>query len=81
MKSPKYFGRSIALPSKIEIKHDLVMMSLADRLRSELHLKGVTSQDFSYALQALTDNGEISRDMANNIINKFRFHDTETLKP
>lgn len=78
MKTFKHFGRSLALPSKIEIKHDLIMMRLTDKLRSELCLNGLTLQEFSLALKDLTTAGEVSAAVANKIIHDCKFHDMKT---
>lgn len=78
MKASKNFGRSLALPSKIEIKHDLMMIRLTDKLRSELRLNGLTSQEFSLAVKELVTTGEISADAANKIISNFKYHDMRT---
>jgi hypothetical protein len=78
MKASKNFGKSLALPSKIEIKHDLMMMRLTDKLRSELRLNGLTSQEFSLAVKELVTAGEISADAANKIIRNIKSYDMRT---
>jgi hypothetical protein len=79
MKTSKHFGRSLALPSKIEIKHDLMMMRLADNLRSELRLNRLTLQEFLNTLKELANTGEISADMASKIIHDCKSHNMKTL--
>jgi len=71
MKS-KHFGRTLSMPSKIEIKRELMMMCLADELCSGLQSNGVTSDGLASILKELIDQHDISSERAKIISDMHR---------
>jgi len=60
------------MPSKVEIKHELMMMCLADKLSSDLQSNGVTSDGLESILKEFTEQHDISPEIAKNILDMYR---------
>jgi hypothetical protein len=71
MLSQKRFGRKIPVPSTMEIKRDLVLMSKIDALIDTLEKEGGSSEDLSAIVARLVDEHQISSDRARMLIDRY----------
>lgn len=71
MQFQKRFGRKIPVPSTMEIKRDLVVMSKIDTLIESLEEEGRSSEDLAAILAKLVDEHHISSVRAQLLINRY----------
>jgi len=72
VKSSRHFGRRISMPSKIQIKRELMTMCMAEKLCSDLHSEGVTSHELSSIMKELIEQDDISPERANYVSDMHR---------
>ena len=65
------FGRKLPMPSSVQIKHDLRMMSAADTLVEAVSTKNYTPQDMSQLIDSLAEKYGISSDRVQKLSNRF----------
>ncbi|WP_336489310.1 hypothetical protein [Methylobacterium nigriterrae] len=65
------FGRKLPIPSLVQIKHDLRMMSATDALVEAMSTKKYTPEDMSLLLDSLKEKYGISPDRAQKLSNRF----------
>ncbi|MHB2204908.1 hypothetical protein [Methylobacterium sp. CM6257] len=66
----KRFGRKVPLPSKMEIKRDLILMGKADMLVEDFNKGGGSKEDINDLIMRLVDEHHISSDRAQMLINR-----------
>jgi DNA-binding transcriptional regulator YbjK len=71
MQFQKRFGRKIPVPSTMEIKRDLVVMTKVDALIDTLEKEGRSSEDLAAILAKLVDEHHISSDRAQMLISRY----------
>jgi hypothetical protein len=67
----KRFGRKIALPSTVEIKRELVLMSKTDAIVDKFENEGGSSEELAAIVAGLIEERHISSERAQILINGF----------
>ena len=67
----KRFGRKIPLPSTMEIKRELVLMSKTDEIIDKFENDGGGSEELAAIVAGLIEEHHISSDRAQMLINRY----------
>ena len=71
MRRTMKFGRKLPMPSLVEIKHDLRMMTATDALVEAMRTKDYTQEEMSYFIDSLAEKYGISSDRVQKLSSRF----------
>ena len=71
MRRAMKFGRKLPMPSLVQIKHDLRMMTATDALVEAMRTKDYTQEEISYFIHGLAEKYGISSDRVQKLSDRF----------